>query len=437
LFLLNWAKTITSIQRIRRMSMRLFRNEAVAAMTDLDWGRPISAMPPAWWWLSAFFAALALGIGTFLATATIVRKEPAMGVLSLSDGELRVVPARVGIVRQVYVQEGDLVEEGAPLALISTEQELAGGAVVDARVMKAIDDEQAMLMAQLDALDRASPLGERAMAERLQGIENQIDDLRHGMPGREERVALAKQALDAGQTLLDKGVTTATDMRQRRSDFLAQQQSLWELKTQIAQLSGQAAETEASLAKLPSDAAQTRASIQQQMVALEEKRAQADAQHGYVLNAAVAGKVTALQAAPGQPADPTKPLMTLIPAESRLEAQIYVPSRAIGFIAPSQRVRLLYDAFPHERFGAAYGRVLQISATVLKPEEVADAVPVKEPVYPVTVTLDRASITAYGKDIPLRSGMALTADILLEERSILDLLLDPLLAARGRILGDI
>lgn len=414
----------------------LFRIEALTSTRDISWGRPISALPPAWWWLTVFFVMLAAAIGTFLATATIVRKEPAMGVLSLSNGELRVVPARVGIVRQVYVQEGGLVEAGAPLALISTEQELAGGAVLDARVMKAIDDEQAVLIAQLNALDTASPMGERAMAQRLQGVENQIDDLRHSMPGREERVALAKQALDAGQTLLEKGIMTAAEMRQRRSDFLAQQQSLWDLKTQIAQLTGQAAETEVSLAKLPSDAAQTRASIQQQVMALEEKRAQADAQHGYVLSAAVAGRVTALQARPGQPADPTKPLMTLIPAQSRLEAQIYVPSRAIGFIETAQRVRLLYDAFPHERFGAAYGRVRQISATVLKPEEVADAVQVKEPVYPVTVTLDRTSIRAYGKDIPLRSGMALTADILLEERSILDLLLDPLLAARGRVLGD-
>ncbi len=64
------------------------------------------------------------------------------------------------------------------------------------------------------------------------------------------------------------------------------------------------------------------------------------------------------------------------------------------------------------------------------------AVRVAEPVYKVLVTLDARAMRAYGKVIPLQSGMALTADILLESRSFLDLLMDPLLAARGRVLGE-
>jgi hypothetical protein len=68
--------------------------------------------------------------------------------------------------------------------------------------------------------------------------------------------------------------------------------------------------------------------------------------------------------------------------------------------------------------------------------EIAGAVSVKEPVYPVTVALGKTTVSAYGKEVPLLPGMALTADILLEERSFLRLLFDPLLAARGRVLGD-
>ena len=63
------------------------------------------------------------------------------------------------------------------------------------------------------------------------------------------------------------------------------------------------------------------------------------------------------------------------------------------------------------------------------------AVKVTEPVYKILVTLDATAMQAYGKTIPLQSGMALTADVLLEDRTFLDLLMDPLLAARGRILG--
>ena len=100
-----------------------------------------------------------------------------------------------------------------------------------------------------------------------------------------------------------------------------------------------------------------------------------------------------------------------------------------------QPVRLLFDAFPHTRFGPGHGHVAQVSSAVLRPEEVTAAVKVTEPVYKILVTLDATAMQAYGKAIPLQSGMALTADILLEDRTFLDLLMDPLLAARGRILG--
>lgn len=142
-----------------------------------------------------------------------------------------------------------------------------------------------------------------------------------------------------------------------------------------------------------------------------------------------------MQVHPGTPVDPSKPLLTIVPDGSVLRAELYVPSRAVGFIAPGQTVRLLYDAFPYTRFGPGFGTVDQVSTAVLLPEEVTAAVKTTEPVYRVVIALRERSMIAYGRSFPLQSGMALTADILLEDRSFLDLLLDPLLAAKGRVLG--
>jgi membrane fusion protein len=142
-----------------------------------------------------------------------------------------------------------------------------------------------------------------------------------------------------------------------------------------------------------------------------------------------------MQARLGQPVDMVKPLMTIIPRGARVQAELYVPSRAIGFVNEGQTVRLLYDAFPYTRFGPGFGTVVQRSSVVLMPEEVTAAVKVTEPVYRVTVELRDSFMFAYGQRVPLQSGMALMADIILEDRSFLALLLDPLLAARGRVLG--
>ena len=90
------------------------------------------------------------------------------------------------------------------------------------------------------------------------------------------------------------------------------------------------------------------------------------------------------------------------------------------------------DAFPYQKFGPAWGEVREVSASVLTPAEVSAAVPVQEPVYRVVAALDAQSLRAFGAQVPLQPGMALTADVILEERSFAEWLFEPLLALRAR-----
>ena len=168
---------------------------------------------------------------------------------------------------------------------------------------------------------------------------------------------------------------------------------------------------------------------------LEQRNADATAQNGFALVARSAGVITALQVQIGTPVDAAKPLMAIIPEGGVLLGELYVPSRAAGFVAEGQTVRLLFDAFPYTRFGPGFGTVTGVSTTVLRPDEVTASVKVQEPLYRIVVALRDTAMVAYGKRLPLQSGMALSADILLEDRTFLDLLLDPLRAASGRVLG--
>ena len=62
--------------------------------------------------------------------------------------------------------------------------------------------------------------------------------------------------------------------------------------------------------------------------------------------------------------------------------------------------------------------------------DVAGSVPLREPAYKVTVALDRQDVTAYGQRVALKPDMLLKADIVLDSRSFLAWLLDPLFSAR-------
>jgi membrane fusion protein len=113
-----------------------------------------------------------------------------------------------------------------------------------------------------------------------------------------------------------------------------------------------------------------------------------------------------------------------------LEAELFVPTRAIGFVQPGQKVRILYDAFPYQSFGTYGGRIIRISQTILKDSDISVPVTLQEPAYKVTVALDRPDIDAYGQKMPLQADMLLRADIILARRSLMSWLTDPLLSAR-------
>ena len=93
----------------------------------------------------------------------------------------------------------------------------------------------------------------------------------------------------------------------------------------------------------------------------------------------------------------------------------------------------MLQAFPHQRFGTVKGVIKDISRTVLGPTEIAiPGLKIEEPVFRVRVALAREDIQAYGEAIPLQPGMLLTADVVLDRRSLIRWLFDPLFAVAER-----
>jgi multidrug efflux pump subunit AcrA (membrane-fusion protein) len=150
---------------------------------------------------------------------------------------------------------------------------------------------------------------------------------------------------------------------------------------------------------------------------------------GAVLTAPYPGVVTAVTASPGQQAEPGQPLMVVVPDGAIPRAELYVPTRAAGFLAAGQEVRLAVDAFPYQQFGTRTARIAAISRVAV-PRRMADGRSV--PVYLVTADLDRPWFAAFGRRRALLPGMTLTARIVTERQSLAEWLFEPLFAARGR-----
>ena len=129
----------------------------------------------------------------------------------------------------------------------------------------------------------------------------------------------------------------------------------------------------------------------------------------------------------------TQPLVSLLPTDTSLRAELFVPSRSIGFITTGQAVAMRYQAFPYQRFGSYTGRVAEISRTLILPGETIVPFALPEPAYRVIVELDGQAVRAYGRQYPLQSGMQLDANIELDRRRLYQWVLDPLYSVRGRL----
>jgi membrane fusion protein len=374
----------------------------------------------------------AASVGAFLVTAQYARKEAALGVLRAEGGETRVSAQGGGILRALYVRDGQIVEKGQKLALIATEQALPGGGLMDEAMLASLAQEQETVTARLLAVDSGAPLEVQSLRAEHARLLAERAAAAATIETTMARLDLAQERMRAGATLMEQGFSTADELCRRQGDVISLQEALGRAKADEAGFAAQLAGLQARLAKLPFDLQVSRGQLEAQAAQLAQARSQLEGRRGYELRAPVAGRVSALQASVGQAVDPAKPLMTLTPRGGVLRAELYVPSRAIGFVKTGQRVRLLYDAFPYQKFGPAWGAVQEVSASVLAPSEVTAAVLVQEPVYRVVAALDAQSLRAFGADVPLQPGMALTADVILEERSFAEWLLEPLLALRAR-----
>jgi len=143
--------------------------------------------------------------------------------------------------------------------------------------------------------------------------------------------------------------------------------------------------------------------------------------------------VTGIEAVVGQPVDTSTPLAFVVPGDSLLRAELYAPSRAVGFISVGQDVLLRYESYPYQKFGHYHGIVEAVSQTAVMPSvRTADGI-VAEPGYQVVVALESQNVIAYGVPRELRAGMAVEADVLLETRRLYEWVLEPLYSLRGKV----
>jgi membrane fusion protein len=345
--------------------------------------------------------------------------------LSPSAGTSKVFALSRGTIKEIHVHEGDLVRQGDPLLTIETSQIAADGVDVNASMTETLEAQQTLLKQNVTAEEQRANSEQQRLQSLQNGLGAEIKALQQQIELQSTRLNLAEADFAAGKNLRAKGFMTAVEFNRRQAVFLEQKQVIQSLHQQLADKENQLNESKFSLQQLPTLMAQKVQTLKNDLAVTEQRLAEAQGRRAYIIRAPKAGRVSTVQATLGQSVDPQRLQLEIIPRDAVLQAELFVPARAIGLIEIGQRVRLLYDAFPYQHFGTYSGHVIQISKTLLTNSEVSGPMQLREPAYRVTAALDRSDIDAYHKKIPLQPDMFLKADIILEKRPLVAWLFSP------------
>jgi membrane fusion protein len=409
----------------------MFRQEAIDFERQHRQGGQVALLQPLPTKIITWLVAVSVGcIIIFLFLGQYARKETVVGFLAPTSGIAKIFATRPGTIKDIYVKEGEEVKKGQPLLAVETSQIAVTGQDINAGMLAPLEWQQTTLKDQIAAEQERMKSEQARLSATAAGLETEISEVRAQIETQQEQFRLSSEFVSSVAGLAARGIVSDLDYKKRQVAALEQKEKLDSLNQQLAARQNQLTEARFSLEQLPTVTAGKIQSLRSELAATEQHIAEINGRRAYEIRAPAAGRVTILQATVGQFADTTRPEMDIVPDDSILQAELFVPTRAIGFVQPGQEVRILYDAFPYQQFGTYRGRVIEISQTILTRTDAIGPVELKEPAYRVKVSLDRPDIDAYGKRIPLQADMLLRADIILEKRTLLRWLLDPLLSVR-------
>lgn len=411
---------------------QLFRAEAVAYSRRRLQGDVILAYPPGLRIYGALLIAIIVIATIFAVTATYSRKETVLGWIQPEGGLIRPIALQAGLVEAIAVKEGQEVRKGDILARIRLSPDIAGGWTGEL-LQRSLDAEYEAARQRLVVGRQSFALKRKRLVEEKQHGLGEVAEAKERLRLAEGRAELAKLDQMRTEKLVEEEAFARSRLETAESTMLSAQSGVSSARSQVTSLQEHLEDAEHQLANLPTEEADLEAQTNLTLAQIAQRRTSTTAQSTYVVTAPVDGRVLAVPVELGQSLQSGGTIAVLSPVGSSLVAEVYIPSRAAGFIKPGQDVKLMYDAFPHEKFGSAAGVVARVSKTVLGPGEVAiPGLEIKEPVFRMRVALQKQSMETYGETLPLQPGMLLKAMVVVDKRSLLEWILDPIYAAGMR-----
>lgn len=411
----------------------LFRKEAIEHQGQKLDGEVTIATHMSFTWILGLILAIVIIGCTYLVLGEYHRKEVVSGYLRPTTGLSKVYPSTTGVVDEVFVEEGQIVEKGQLLARIRIERLLASGSDVNDVIVSELIKQKQFINENLQNQKKLAEVNVDKLDSQIASTTFQVEQAEKQLELLSKRVVLSNKKVIDTQLLIDKKFASNADLEAVKDNYFAIQQQAEDLQAKLLSQKELLSQYKFERLQLPINQRETESQLRSQLANINQQITQTTSQGSYDVRSQRSGRISNLLVKQGMMAQTNFPLMTVLPKEAKLEAVLFVPTRAYGFVQQGQSTRIRYQAFPYQRFGIYNGEIKSVSKSILLPNETTLPVSFQEPMYQVIVSLNDQNAQAYGSSVPLQAGMLLEADIMVDRRSLFEWLFEPIYSIKGAV----
>lgn len=381
-------------------------------------------------WIGWVLATGAIATLVFISSMDVAKKERVRGVLHSASDAVPVQSPVEGVVDNIYIKEGDVVEKGQPLFSVSQQSysNHQGLSLEDEAISR-----QETILKEKEAT--RSTLGEKQLQTKY-SIQNKMNGLREQSSGIESQIQTAQSRLRIAQEQYNKMNKQSSAISE--IELSRQQDNVLALKQQIDELTGQRIKINSDLSSLNSEfntldftQNKERQELDDEIDALKTRLAEFNQKKARIVVAPMSGVIENIQVKLGKSITASQSQMHLVPPHQPLQLTIYAPARSVAFVSNGQLATIRYEDFPYQRFGSYDGIVVRVGRSAIMPGETAKMA-ITEPSYEIDIELNAQFVTSYGKQFDLKSGMVADVDITTEKRSLVYWLFEPVLSIQTK-----
>lgn len=413
----------------------LFRPEAYATRAPQLYGdivliRPVSLTVLVWLVLAFFVLAASL-----LVFGHYTSKTHVTGILLPDRGILKIFPVQAGTLVECHVRNGQHVHKGELLFLLSSDRSTIAVRSIGTETHRQFLARRQSLVNERATSESLSAQQASDLRDRLAKLEKQQAALASELNTAEAQLKLDDETVGRYRQLENAKLISVLDLREKERIPLEQQKTIEELHRSQVVLEQERKDLYSQLQRLPLQLQVQDAPLERAIYELDGQLNEQDATHQAVVRSPADGTLSAVLDHSGMTVEANTALAALVPTGAQLEAHLYAPGSAIGFIKPGKTALLRYRAYPSEQASRQIAELSDISQVALSPSDYAvrTGVTAEEPMYEMVAKLPSQTLTAFGRPHDLWPGMQLEADILLERRNLIDGLFEPILAAKGKL----